>query len=175
MRRFSVKGTARDRSTENVLGLTRPAFDNLSESIPYLCSYCTYTKQYKEICTLKDTIKKLSDKLAEREGTQTTSQAKAVPTINQKSTNQSKDIPGSQQVPLSDKKMNVVIYGLAENPSNTSRQDRLRKDVDSVLSALKKLENPLDASSIKDCYRLGKYNAQASKPSIKLFISIFTL
>ena len=58
----------------------------------------------------------------------------------------------------------LCIYGLAENPSNTSRQDRLRKDVDSVLSALKDLDNPIDASSIKDCYCLGKYKAQASKP-----------
>ena len=60
--------------------LTRPAFDNLSESI--LCLHCTVTKQYKEICTLKDSIKKLSNKLAEHEGTQTTNQAKAVPIIN---------------------------------------------------------------------------------------------
>ena len=60
--------------------------------------------------------------------------------------------------------MNVVIYGLAENPSNTSRQDRLRKDVDSVLSALKDLDSPIDANSIKDCYRLGKYSPQAGKP-----------
>ena len=144
-------------------GLTRPAFDNLSESIPYLCPYCTFTKQYKEICTLKETIKTLSNKLAVFEGTQLTSQAKAVPTVNQKS-NLSRDTFGSTQAPLSDKKMNVVVYGLAENPSNTSRQDRLRKDVDSILSALKDLDSPIDANSIKDCYRLGKYSPQACKP-----------
>ena len=129
-----------------------------------MCLHCIFTKQYKEICTLKDTIQKLSNKLAELEGTQTTSQAKVVPMSNQNSSNLSRDISGNKQVPLSDKKMNVVVYGLAENPSNTSRQDRLPKDVDSVLSALKDLENPIDASSIKDCYHLGKYKAQASKP-----------
>ena len=74
------------------------------------------------------------------------------------------DISSSKKVPLSDKKMNVVMYGLVENPSNTSRQDRLQKDVDSVLSALKNLENPIDANSVKYCYRLGKYNAQVDKP-----------
>ena len=138
--------------------LTLAAFDNLSESI--LCSHCTL----KEIRTLKDTIKELSNKLAEHEGTQITSQAKAVPMINQNSTDLSRDLSGSKKVPLSDKKMNVVMYGLAENPLNTSRQDRLRKDFDSVLSALKNLEKPIDANSIKYCYRLGKYNAQADKP-----------
>ena len=59
--------------------------------------------------------------------------------------------------------MNVVI-AIAENPSNTSRQDRLRKDVNSVLSALKDLESPIDANSIKDYYCLGKYSSQAGKP-----------
>lgn len=66
-------------------GLTHPAFDNLSESIPYLCQHCTFTKQYKEICTLKENIKTLSNKLAVLEGMQMTSKAKAVPIINQKS------------------------------------------------------------------------------------------
>ena len=40
-------------------GLTHPAFDNLSESMPYPWSHCRFTTQYKEICTLKDTIKRL--------------------------------------------------------------------------------------------------------------------
>ena len=33
---------------------------------------------------------------------------------------------------------------------------------------MKDLENPIDASSIKGCYRLGKYNAQAGKPRLVL-------
>ena len=90
-------------------GLTCLAFDNLSECILYLCLHCTFTKQYKEICTLKDTIQKLSYKLAALEGTQT-SQAKAVPIFNQKSINLSRNISGNKQVPLSDKKVNVVVY-----------------------------------------------------------------
>ena len=30
-------------------GLTRSAFENLSESVPYLCLYCSFTKQSNEI------------------------------------------------------------------------------------------------------------------------------
>ena len=48
-------------------GLTRPAFDNLSESMPYLCSHCTFTKQYNEICELKETVKLLASKVAKLE------------------------------------------------------------------------------------------------------------
>ena len=35
-------------------------------------------------------------------------------------------------------------------------------DVNSVISVFSNLESPpIDETSIKDCYRLGKYNAQA--------------
>ena len=37
-------------------------------------------------------------------------------------------------------------------------------DVKSAVSVFSKLEDPIDGNSIKDCYRLGKYNAQASRP-----------
>jgi len=51
-------------------GLSHLAFDNLNGSIPYLCSHCTFTLQYKEICDLKETVKALTNKIAELEGTQ---------------------------------------------------------------------------------------------------------
>ena len=37
-------------------------------------------------------------------------------------------------------------------------------DIKSATSAFSNLESPIDGSSIKDCYHLGKYNAQASHP-----------
>ena len=38
-------------------------------------------------------------------------------------------------------------------------------DVKSVTSAFSKLESPpIDESSIKDCYGLGKYNPEANRP-----------
>ena len=48
-------------------GLSRFAFDKLGESIPYLCSYCTLNKQYKEICSLKDTVETLTNRIVELE------------------------------------------------------------------------------------------------------------
>ena len=63
-----------------------------------------------------------------------------------------------------DRKLNVVVYGLKENPSNTNRQERLQMDVKNVISFFSKLESPVSESSIKDCYRLGKYSAEANRP-----------
>ena len=49
-------------------GLSRFNFDKLGESImPYLCTYCTLNKQYKEICTLKDTVQTLTNRITELE------------------------------------------------------------------------------------------------------------
>ena len=53
-------------------GLTHPAFNSLSESIPYLCSYCICTRQYKEICSLRNQVKDLTNRLAKFEESQNT-------------------------------------------------------------------------------------------------------
>jgi len=147
-------------------GLTRPAFENLSESIPYLCSCCTFTKQSKEICNLKETVKALTIKKAKLNG------AKEPPLSSQAQSggaspaptelkNLLKNAPRSQPIAPPERKLNVVVYGLEENPP---RQDRLQMDVKSTVSVFSKLEDPIDGNSIKGCYRLGKYNAQASHP-----------
>ena len=149
-------------------GLTRPAFDNLDESMPYLCSHCTFTKQYNEICELKETVKVLTSKVAKLEGSQTPSpeyQPVNAPSGSAKpSQNSVKNLPKSQPLVPPDRKLNVVVYGLKENPSNTNRQERLQMDVKNVISSFSQLENPISESSIKDCYRLGKYNAEANRP-----------
>ena len=37
-------------------------FDKLGElSMPYLCTHCTLNKQYKEFCSLKDTVETLKN------------------------------------------------------------------------------------------------------------------
>ena len=151
-------------------GLSRPAFDNLNESTPYLCSFCTFTLQYKEICDLKETVKTLTDKIAELEGTQqpqpgSINETPSVAVAPIATSSRTQPTASNQQSAPPERKLNVVVYGLDENPSNTTRQDRLQMDVKSVISAFSKLDSPpIDESSIKDCYRLGKYNAQASRP-----------
>ena len=146
-------------------GLSRPAFDNLDESTPYLCSFCTFTKQYKEICDLKETVRTLSNKIAELEGVQKPLPASMNETSQPVSTESStQPISINRQSTPPERKLNVVVYGL-EEPSNTTRQDRLQMDVKRVISAFSKLESPpIGESSIKDCYLLGKYNAQANRP-----------
>ena len=127
-------------------GLTRPAFNSLSESIPYLCSYCTCARQYNEICSLKDTIEHLTNRLAKFEKSQNPIQVQANPSAVQQPTQQPanqqlrpphttdncltslpRDTPTLPRPPQTtpDKKFNVVIFGIKESPSNIPKEMRL--------------------------------------------------
>ena len=141
----------------------------LHESVPYLCSYCTCIKQSNEIRSLKEAVNALTNKIAELEGVKGPSidsqaQSGSAPPVIVESNNLSSNTPRSQPAASPDRKLNVVVYGLNENPSNITRKERPQMDIKSATSAFSKLENPIDGSSIKDYYSLGKYNAQASRP-----------
>ena len=63
-----------------------------------------------------------------------------------------------------EKKFNVVIYGISECPNGTSRSERLNQDLSDVVSVLSKVSSSIEPQAIKDCFRLGKFNPQRSKP-----------
>ena len=62
------------------------------------------------------------------------------------------------------RKYNVVIYGVNENPERTSRHLRLSKDVESVTSTLQSLDLKDTEHCIRDCIRLGKYDSTRHRP-----------
>jgi len=63
-----------------------------------------------------------------------------------------------------EKKFNVVVYGISECPNGTSRSERLNQDLSDVVSVLSKVSSSIEPQAIKDCFRLGKFNPQRSKP-----------
>jgi len=58
---------------------------------------------------------------------------------------------------VTEQKFNVVLYGISECPNGTSRSERMKHDLDSAVTILKKLNNEINHSSIRDNFRLGKY------------------
>ena len=63
-----------------------------------------------------------------------------------------------------DRKLNIVISGIAECPKGTHRYDRFNMDEQSVVKVLTSLVPTLSPQSIKDCYRLGKYRESNHHP-----------
>jgi hypothetical protein len=57
-----------------------------------------------------------------------------------------------------DRKFNVVIYGVKENPEHTNRHTRQAKDLDSVTTITNSLAPGITKGSVRDCTRLGKYS-----------------
>ena len=64
----------------------------------------------------------------------------------------------------SEEKFNVVIYGISECPKDTPRSERLTQDLSKVGSVLSKVSSSIQSQAIQDCYHLGKFNPQNTKP-----------
>ena len=73
---------------------------------------------------------------------------------------------------ISDKKYNIVLFGVDECSFSMSRQDRFQSDLSSASEVLSEVDSTIQKQSIKDCFRLGKFNASShrSRPILVKFI-----
>ena len=69
-----------------------------------------------------------------------------------------------------DRKFNIVLYGVEESPLNTSRSKRMQDDLSKCLQVLHNLDEDIQASSIKDYFRLGKFNSANKSKSRPILI-----
>ena len=56
------------------------------------------------------------------------------------------------------------MFGIGECRQGANRSERLAHDLSKVESVLSDIDGSLKSSSIKDCFRLGKYRADQAKP-----------
>ena len=73
-------------------------------------------------------------------------------------------LPPKPPPSIIDRKYNVVFYGIKESPVDTSKSDRLKHDLDGILTILSDINTTLTSASIKDYYRLGKYKQTSTHP-----------
>ena len=146
-------------------GLTRPAFDKLGEQdTVYLCSYCMMVSQSKEISNLTDTTKSLH--------TAITSLTESISSLQSSVTKQSQLTTHKEPIlndttimkPTDDRHMNIVLYGVEESPPATSKSDRTRNNLSSVLPILSAVDQSIQNASINDLYRLGRFDPEQSQP-----------
>ena len=73
---------------------------------------------------------------------------------------------------ISNKKYNIVLFGVDECSVSMSRRDRFQSDLSSVSEVLSEVDSTIQKQSIKDCFRLGKFNASShrSRPILVKFI-----
>ena len=63
-----------------------------------------------------------------------------------------------------DSKYNVVLYGVEECRPGLFRSARLESDISSVVSVFSALDSSIQSHSVRDCFRLGKFSPDATRP-----------
>ena len=155
-------------------GLPKSVFSNLQNSPdPFHCPHCQLKNHAIIISELKTTIASLNETIAalktsvkSLEPTSkpvTVTNSSSTGNINSKPTH---TIPSNKPLisatRFEDKKYNIVMYGIKESSPKTSKSDRLENDLQSINNAFINAELQIQASSIKDCFCVGKYKSDAS-------------
>ena len=73
---------------------------------------------------------------------------------------QARNNPNLKHESSSDRKFNIVIYGLKESSKGIPRHNRICNDVQSVSETIKSLCPELTEQAVCDCIRLGKYKLE---------------
>ena len=66
--------------------------------------------------------------------------------------------------PNSERKYNIIVYGIKECPKGSSRRIRMTKDTEAVSSIIKTIDSQISDQSLRDCFRLGKYCDTRTRP-----------
>ena len=77
--------------------------------------------------------------------------------------NGNKPATNSQKL-FSQRKFNVLMFGITENDKGTPRHIRNQNDLSSVSEVLSNLDPLVSVSSVSDCFRLGKFNDDKTRP-----------
>lgn len=168
-------------------GLSKPAYVAVSKSgKPFYCPHCRLTQQEQVIESLQelvgalsaelDTLKKLfvsspstipQVSLAAAAGPA----SEATPAVSSgtisshvSARGSAPAVGGAGRHSSSDRKSNLIIFGIEESVKGTLRHVRSRYDIENAGDILSSVDSNVTASSISDCIRLGKYKEERTRP-----------
>lgn len=150
---------------------------------PFYCPHCRLDKQELELKSLRDLVTNLSSHLSniadELAAVKLQVKGSSQTPVDKKPSyaacvgNGSNDTapPGPLAAIATpnrsdDRRFNVVVSGIKEPSSKLPRAIRAKHDLDKLVSSFSSLDSttPVSADSIKDMYRLGKFNPDAQRP-----------
>ena len=169
-------------------GLSKVAFQAVSNSdAQFRCPRCIIVQQAEEISALRASVdalacdvKLLHEKIADI----TTNSSQAVKAATDKPTakvispttvvEKPLPLPSTSHGPRSvsttttisesDRKYNVVLFGIPESSQGTPRFKRITNDYSEACSILSNLEKDDIKWNVRDCRRIGKYNIDNVRP-----------
>ena len=63
-----------------------------------------------------------------------------------------------------DRKYNMVVFGIAEPPSESSPFARTAKDTENITKLFEKINSDFCSATLRDCFRLGHYKKDQTRP-----------
>jgi len=171
-------------------GLSKVAFNDLVSrrgSDPFFCPMCRLDQQELELKSLRDLVSSLSshisliaDELAALKqdvpshvlsDRRTYAQVLdanvsdgARPEVTRPTS------PNTHVSDPSDRKYNLLIFGLKESSKGTPRFRRETKDFSDVCSILTSVDTSISPQAVRDCFRLGKYKPDKDRPIMVKFV-----
>ena len=173
---YIAKGTVTLGYIEDALGylnLCLPVWKSLKTLFTVLTANLRITDEITKlkttIASLTETVNLLQSSLKLTSEQPVASKPADVPSkVPIVETNQSHFIavksPAITSPNSTDRKFNIIMYGIKESPPKTSKADRLDHDLQCIVIAFAEVEHTVDISSIKDCFRLGKFKHDAQRP-----------
>ena len=167
-------------------GLSKAHFSRLSTSDqPFHCPRCLLSHQSAELRALKKTVEDLSREVLHLKHlilpstncgnpppkpsfpsdrpSQKLQSASSIPSQPSSLPSQQSRSPATY-APV-DRKFNIIIFGIPEQPQGSSRFMRSQNDFNAISTTISKVENDSNhKSSIRDCHRIGKYQSSRSRP-----------
>ena len=149
------------------VGVSKCAYNIASESEnPFYCLLCMQAHYINIIVELKDQINTLTSKINQPPAATNSSSGQQPangvddqqPSATSVPVTITSSVTTASTKPYSDRKFNVVLFGLAECPTGTKKFDRDQSDLKNVTEIFSELDNSIQSFSIRDTIRLGKYN-----------------
>ena len=163
------------------VGLTKSRFDLVcGSSDKFLCCYCQLDCQSTLLSEVGKSVSLLSDKLnvliadLQPLRDKLSLLSRSIPPLDDPApmpplANISRDVHGDSSSASYERKFNLVLRGLPESPEGTSKSARLSSDLHESTLVLSSIVPGLSDSSIRDCFRLGKFFAGRHRPLLVKF------
>lgn len=168
-------------------GVSKEEYEVLTDSSPNIMFFCSGCRPRVTIAlkifndiehkqkALDDKVKQLEEKLNSTFSSLSTDLGTATVTASVTASNQTlnncdetqhsaRKTPPKLSPSSLDRKFNVIVYGIEENPQGTQKHLRTQNDLKNLLAVLSELNTTIDSTAIKDLFRLGKYKSDNPKP-----------
>lgn len=119
------------------------------------------------IQNLSKEVSEIKNKVPESKDSHNKSQANTS-TTQQRSANKQPPTPKTlnttPQAHSTERNFNILVYGINESPTGTSKCNRVKDDLEKLLPSISKADATITSKSIKDLHRLGRYREDQDRP-----------